>query len=215
MEKDMIEAKAKLATAEADKAFASKRGNVAARKIAAKADFKKQKNQERKQTIRGAISQNIHNMLQKRGENRIKKMGDKTSWDAIQNGGRRLKRGAKAAGKLIDKMRNKTVSQISGSMDTYASNRRASEGLFGNSSGRTSSSSPKTKAKRLARALKNLKPESRSTYRTSGNRYSSSYDYEPPSGSGWDTSGYRRNRRTAAEQNEHNRKANKYKKNHR
>ena len=101
MEKDMIEAKAKLATAEADKAFASKRGNVAARKIAAKADFKKQKNQERKQTIRGAISQAIHNNIQKRGQAHEDKIGKKTYWDSIQNGGKRVGRILKKSGQGI------------------------------------------------------------------------------------------------------------------
>ena len=90
MEKDMIEAKAKLATAEADKAFAKKRGNIAARKISAKADLKAQKNKERDKTIRGAISKAINRSIDKRSANHVKKMGDKTYWDNI------LKRSGKA-----------------------------------------------------------------------------------------------------------------------
>lgn len=81
MEKDMIEAKAKLLTAEADKAYAAKRGNVKARKFKAKADLKKEKNQERKATIRGAISQAVNNRISSHSSRRANELKGKATFD--------------------------------------------------------------------------------------------------------------------------------------
>lgn len=208
MEKEMTEAKARLVTAEADKAYAAKRGNVQARKISAKAEFKKAKNEERKHTIRGAISQVQHDIIQKRGSLHVKKI-EKTYGDIVKNG-------AKRVGRIFDKSRDWTVSKITASIERGSQGRKDSKPWYGsvwdgNSKPKPIKGSPRKKAKALAKEMKGWDLEDRSTYQTSGKKHSSGYTYEEPSGSGWTSSGYRRNSLTAAEQNRHNMNANRYK----
>ena len=113
MQKDMLDAKARLITAQADKAFAAKRGNIKARKLSAKAEREKVKNETRKHTVRGAIQQVTHDILAKRGQNYVKKV-DKTYGELVKNGGKRVNN-------IITRSRDKLVNQIANDLQRYDS----------------------------------------------------------------------------------------------
>ena len=87
-EKEMIDARARLYQAEADRAYAKKRGNIAARKAEAKAKLKKEKNAERKATIRGAISQVANNIINRKGSRYVKSIPDES---VLKRGKNRVK----------------------------------------------------------------------------------------------------------------------------
>lgn len=157
LEKELTEARARLVTAEADKAFAAKRGNVKARKYEAKAKLKKEKNQERKQTIRGAISQVTHDILSKRGTLHVKKI-ERTYGEILTAGPKKVK-------KILDRNREKMVNDLSerisknqqrGSFD------RASNGLFGNGQ------SPKVSGRERRKLERKIKREYNRNIRRGG-----------------------------------------------
>ena len=177
--------------------FGAKRKN-------AKAAVQKAKTERSKNTIRGAISASLGNIIRKVGARTVSGMSDTTL----------ASRGKAKVKSLFEKIQDKSDRQINDMAKRMRMGERKpwyGSVWDGNPEPSSITGSPGKKAKALAKAIKGWNLEDRSTYQTSGKKYSSGYTYEEPSGSGWTSSGYRRNSLTAAEQNRHNMNANRYK----
>ena len=117
LESDRFNALANLTKAQAQKKEAtneliSQISGSSRKKV--KAELKKAKNEERKNTIRGAISGSIGNIIRKEGSRFVKDMGDSS---IMFRAGRRLKKGATAAKASYDNYINdmaKSMSEASG-----------------------------------------------------------------------------------------------------
>lgn len=175
---------------------------MGAKRKNAKAAALKAKTERSKNTVRGAISASLGNIIRKVGARTVSGMSDTTL----------ASRGKAKVKALFEKISDKSGEQINGMAKRMKDSKPWYGSVWdGNPKPSSITGSLRKKAKTLAKEMKGWNLEDRSTYQTSGKKHSSGYTYEEPSGSGWTSSGYRRNGLTAAEQNRHNMNANRYK----
>lgn len=124
LENDRINALKELTKAQAQKKeatneFISQISGTSRKK--AKAELKKVKNEERKNTIRGAISSGIGNIIRKEGSRFVKDMDDSS---LMFRAGRRLKKGATAAKASYNNYINNMAKSMSGASGTKKRKRK-------------------------------------------------------------------------------------------